>query len=176
MKVLVPLDGSKFAEAACERVAKILTETKAEVHFLSVVSKESAHTTWVRDYTPEGAARSYYDAFGVMHSRLVEGPAQPEMVETRDEALDRKVQRAEDYLSNLARKFQDQKAKTKVIVGEHVAEEIQSYAGREGIDLIALATHGRTGLAHIIMGSVAMELLRKGDTPLLLVRPKDLNS
>ena len=120
---------------------------------------------------------SYYDPFGVMRSQLVDGPgpAHSIVVETTDKAFDRELQNSKDYLSNFAGKLQAQEVKTKVIVGEHVAEEIQAYVDKEDIDLIAMATHGRTGLSHIFVGSVATELLKQSKIPLLLVRPEELN-
>ena len=75
---------------------------------------------------------SYYDPFGVMRSRLVDGPgpAHSIVVETTDKAFDRELQNSKDYLSNFAGKLQAQEVKTKVIVGEHVAEEIQAYVDK----------------------------------------------
>jgi len=50
------------------------------------------------------------------------------------------------------------------------AEEILAYAQQEHIDLIAMATHGRTGLKRVALGSVAEHVLRRASTPVLLVR------
>jgi|GEM_PF-307145 len=50
--------------------------------------------------------------------------------------------------------------------------EIVRYAREEGIDLIVLATHGRTGLRHALFGSVAERVIRKAPCPVLSVRPK----
>jgi len=54
------------------------------------------------------------------------------------------------------------------------AEEIKRFAAEEGIDLIVMATHGRTGLRHIVMGSVAEKVVRISNTPVLTVKPKPL--
>jgi len=51
------------------------------------------------------------------------------------------------------------------------AEEIIRYARQEGIDLIVIATHGRTGLRHIMMGSVAEKIVRLSTIPVLSVKP-----
>jgi nucleotide-binding universal stress UspA family protein len=51
------------------------------------------------------------------------------------------------------------------------APEIVRYAEREGFDLVALATHGRSGVERLAFGSVADEVLRTTTIPLLLVRP-----
>ncbi|HUT34058.1 MAG TPA: universal stress protein [Planctomycetota bacterium] len=50
--------------------------------------------------------------------------------------------------------------------------EIVRYAREQGIDLIVIATHGRTGLKHALFGSVAEKVVRKAPCPVLSVRPK----
>ena len=52
--------------------------------------------------------------------------------------------------------------------------EIVRYARQEGIGLIVLSTHGRTGLAHALMGSVAESVVRMAPCPVLTVRPQGL--
>lgn len=52
------------------------------------------------------------------------------------------------------------------------ASEIVRYAGDNQIDLIVLATHGRTGLSHVVMGSVAESVVRTAPCPVLTIRPK----
>lgn len=51
--------------------------------------------------------------------------------------------------------------------------EIVRYARQHDIDLIVLSTHGRTGLAHVILGSVAENVVRTAPCPVLTVRPKE---
>lgn len=48
--------------------------------------------------------------------------------------------------------------------------EIIKFANENGIDLIVLGTHGRTGLAHILLGSVAEKVVRKASCPVLTIR------
>ena len=50
------------------------------------------------------------------------------------------------------------------------AEEIVRYAGARDVDLIVMGTHGRSGLAHAVMGSVAEQVVRSAPCPVLLVR------
>ena len=52
------------------------------------------------------------------------------------------------------------------------AEEIAVYAESLGIDLIVMGTHGRTGLAHLFLGSMAEKVLRNSPIPVLTVREK----
>jgi universal stress protein A len=51
------------------------------------------------------------------------------------------------------------------------AEEIKLFAHEEGIDLIVMASHGRTGLRHMLMGSVAERVVRLCSVPVLIVKP-----
>ena len=48
--------------------------------------------------------------------------------------------------------------------------EIIDYARKHQIDLIVMATHGRTGLAHALVGSVAEKVVRKAPCPVLTVK------
>ena len=52
--------------------------------------------------------------------------------------------------------------------------EILDYAAHEKIDLIVLATHGRTGLKHLLMGSVAENVVRSAKCPVLTIRGTEL--
>lgn len=54
--------------------------------------------------------------------------------------------------------------------GQPVAQVIAEQAERRGADLIVMSTHGRSGLAHFFLGSVAGAVLRKVQVPVLLVR------
>jgi len=51
--------------------------------------------------------------------------------------------------------------------------KIVRYAKEHDIDLIVMGTHGRSGLAHVLMGSVAERVVRKAPCPVLTVRPSD---
>lgn len=62
-------------------------------------------------------------------------------------------------------------ARCQVVVGFPI-EEIVKYANDREIDLIVAGTHGHTGLAHLLMGSVAEKLVRLSTCPVLTVHPK----
>jgi nucleotide-binding universal stress UspA family protein len=55
-------------------------------------------------------------------------------------------------------------------VGEPAAE-IVSFAQGRGVDLLVLGTHGRTGIEHALMGSIAERVVRRAHCPVLTVRP-----
>jgi nucleotide-binding universal stress UspA family protein len=174
MKVLIPLDGSKFAEAVLDHAAKLTRESKAEIHLVTVVPETKAHMTLKHEYVPGNVSFQGSDPMGITRPQVVTGDNPVGVVEFKDAALERITYEFEDYLSLLSQRFPGRAVKTKVLVGDNVVDKIQGYARKNKIDLIVLSSHGRTGLAHMIMGSVAMELLRKGETPLLMVRPDGL--
>jgi len=53
---------------------------------------------------------------------------------------------------------------------ESPVEGIVSYAREAAIDLIVIATHGRTGLSHVLLGSVAERIVREAPCPVLTIR------
>jgi nucleotide-binding universal stress UspA family protein len=56
-------------------------------------------------------------------------------------------------------------------VGHNVAEKISLYAQVHGIELIVMATHGRTGLAHFWAGSITEDVVRSAPCPVLVIGP-----
>lgn len=54
----------------------------------------------------------------------------------------------------------------------HPASEVVDVAQREGIALIVMGTHGRTGLRHVLLGSVAEHVVRHAPCPVLVVRAR----
>ncbi len=61
-----------------------------------------------------------------------------------------------------------------VILRGEPQREIVRYAQENEVDLVVIATHGRTGLAHILMGSVAEKIVRLSPVPVLAVKPIEL--
>jgi len=58
-----------------------------------------------------------------------------------------------------------------VVLSGHPAREIVRYARSRSIDVIVIATHGRTGLAHAFLGSIAEKVVRYSPVPVLAVKP-----
>ncbi|HUG28274.1 MAG TPA: universal stress protein, partial [Gemmatimonadales bacterium] len=58
-----------------------------------------------------------------------------------------------------------------ILVAENVSEELMAYADREGCDLIAMGTHGRSGVGRLLIGSVADKVIRGSRVPMLLRGP-----
>ena len=62
------------------------------------------------------------------------------------------------------------KCEYRLVIGSP-ASAIVEMAEREHADMIVMATHGRTGLTRLLMGSVAEEVVRKATCPVLTVKP-----
>jgi len=77
----------------------------------------------------------------------------------------------EALLEVAAKYFGDiENVKTTLIMSTNAAQGICHYAGKEDTDLIVLSTHGRTGLKHLLIGSVAEKVVRHAPCPVLTVR------
>lgn len=59
-----------------------------------------------------------------------------------------------------------------LVVDRLAGRAICRYAAQNVIDLIIVATHGRTGISHLLAGSVAEEVLRRAPCPVLVLRPQ----
>ncbi len=70
----------------------------------------------------------------------------------------------EDQRSNLGDEIETE---IEVITASDPAAAICSYAKGKGADLIAISTHGRTGLRHFALGSIAEKVLRQSEIPVL---------
>jgi nucleotide-binding universal stress UspA family protein len=90
---------------------------------------------------------------------------------SRDEAVFMEEE-AQRYLETWTDRLRSQglQVEFRVAPGEP-AEAINRYAGELGADLIVMATHGHSELRHVLVGSVTEDVVRNGDTPVLLVRP-----
>jgi len=86
-------------------------------------------------------------------------------------------QAAEDRLKEIVSQRLEGKVAHQVIVRGGIPETvIAEVAGELDVDLIVMATHGRTGLAHLILGSVAETVIREASCPVLTVKPRPLAS
>jgi len=143
-KILVPLDGSKLAECVLPHVESIAKGCGVqEVVFLRVA--EPFHL------------RSGYGAY-----------FSQETINRID--ADNKAA-AESYLSQLMKRTRYDGVSVKPeVITSIPAESIADYATKNSIDLIAIATHGRSGVSRWAWGSVADRILRSACVPVLMVR------
>lgn len=79
---------------------------------------------------------------------------------------------AASYLKEIGQKLEAKNLTVKtVLLKGNAADSIVDYAKTNGVDLIAMATHGRSGISRWVWGSTAEKILRSSTTPILLVRP-----
>ena len=138
--ILVPLDGSKRAEAILRHVEELAKRYDAQVILLQVIEAAPLHKE------PEGVARAL-----------------------EQQELERYTEQALSYLTVIQEEFcsKDIDARTVIYYGP-VVQAIIRAAECECADLIAMASHGRTGMSQVFYGSVAAGVLHRIDRPLLL--------
>ena len=151
-RILVPLDGSKVGEAALPCVEELLTKLapklKVEVILFQVVS-----------------SLTHYVIAG-------EASVQIPYSEKEVEYIKRK---SRQYLEKIGESLKSKGAtvKTKVATG-NATQEIIKAADEVKADMVAMSTHGRSGLSRLTFGSITAKVLRGGNVPVLVVRaPKD---
>ena len=92
------------------------------------------------------------------------------------EILEKQRAAAEEELRRLAEQVKGPKIQTRTVLAEGAPfDQILHAAERLQCDLIVIATHGHTGLAHAIIGSVAENVVRRAPCPVLTVRPPGFN-
>ena len=149
-KILVPLDGSKVAEAALLNVVdlaiRMAPKTKIEVTLLQVISNLTYNVL-----TPEELAQIPYS----------------------EKDLKQITQKSLEYLEKVAETLRAKHidVKTLVTVG-HAADEIVKVAQSIGANVIAMSTHGYSGVKRWALGSVADKVLHISEIPVLLIRVK----
>jgi nucleotide-binding universal stress UspA family protein len=163
MKILLTLDGSEFAERAIPLAQRLARAPGTEVHLFIVADPGLALTPGARSGTLGGRANAMtrHSTADEPLDEVAEMPASVELV-------------LEHYLETVARQFPHCIVKPVVRVGPYPAAQIAAYAEVHDIDLIVMATHGRSGLNRLVHGSVAGEVLRSGVAPVALVRPPDM--
>jgi len=140
--ILVPLDGSKRAEAILSHVELIAKQNNAEVIFLKVEEEPiMLHRDEVID------------------------------IETYHVKIEKQKENSRTYLTALQNRFSELgiQAEIRLLYGS-VVKSILKIAADTGTDLIAMATHGWSGLARVSYGSVAAGVLQAAEIPILLIR------
>ena len=151
-RVLVPLDGSKVGEAALPVIKQLVEKcgprVKVEITFLGVI-------TLLRHWVVVGEASA--------------------PVSYTEEELNLIKQRVMDYLARTGDSLKKRGVVIKTMVSSgNAAEEILKAVGETRADLIAMSTHGRSGLRRLAFGSVTDKVLRGASVPVLMVRaPED---
>lgn len=151
--IVIPLDGTPLAEQVIEPAIRLGEPFGANFCLLRVCPPVLR-----KSYLPEGTTLR-----GMSHG-----------LEEQIGVTQRKAEIAcQDYLNEVASRFASRCLhwSTCVPVEEDPADGILECARKRNADLIAMETHGRTGLTRLFMGSIADKVIRSGDVPVLVNRP-----
>ncbi len=139
-KILCPVDYSVCSKEALKYAAFLAQRDKAKLYLIHVID--------IRMYGHEA-------------------PLSFEMPRPSEETL----KKVREDLANTILKETRAKLEIETMVTMGIpAVEIINAAKEKGIDLIVMGTHGRTGIAHVVIGSVAENVVRKAPCPVLTVR------
>jgi universal stress protein A len=144
-KILITTDLSEFSLAAMEYATTFGLLYLSKLYLLHVL-----------DYTPPKFYGRDRDAESQAHRLAAEEEAMKELT---------------DFVT---KKIGPDAGLIPVIRSGSPAHIIRRFAEEEGVDLIVMATHGRTGLRHILMGSVAEKVVRTSSVPVMTVKPQPL--
>lgn len=142
-KILMPTDFSKESAAATKYACELATQFDAELHLLHTLEH---HLDSIPDFGMGLVLPNYFTEAKAAAEKSLAGVLDP--------------------------KWAPGRTIVKAVVEGSPKVEIIRYASRQNIDLIVLSTHGRTGLAHLMMGSVAESVVRTAPCPVLTVRPE----
>ena len=147
-KIMVPLDGSDLAECVIPHVEAITTGCKiTNVVFVRVVNPI---------HLP--ASVPARGEFGFSENQ-------------RRELEEQHKQTADTYLKKIVENTRLEGARLNYEVLEgRVADTLAHWAEENGVDLIVIASHGRSGVSRWVMGSVADRVLRSACVPVLMIR------
>lgn len=143
-KIVVPLDGSGWSEMALPHAARIAKNNDAEVILLHIYHSHNA---------------DYLDSFAAANQN-------EEIIDQEYEAIKQRLITARNDL-----RAQGVKVRGHIMHGRSPAHNIGKYVKEEGADLVIMSTHGRTGLARFVFGSVAQKVMQSLEVPVLLIRP-----
>lgn len=139
--ILVPTDFSDQSNNALNQAKELARSTGAVLHLVHVVEPAVYPADW--GYSQVG----FVDL-------------EQELRAAADKELDKLVEtlRAEGFTVH------------KVVLSGRASDELINYAAEQKIDLISIATHGRSGIEHLLFGSTTERVLRKAPCPVLTVR------
>ena len=143
-KILVPLDGSKRAEAILPHVKNLALRFKSKIIFFIVI--EQRHFV------------GYDEAI---------------WVKEHDEKRDHQIKETKSYLDSIQKQFREKGIKVKTLIGYGpIVKAILDVAKIESADLLAMASHGRSGVPGTFYGSISAGVLQRIDRPMLLIRSR----
>lgn len=144
-KILVPLDGSEISEQALEHVKELMpVPSTTEIVLLRVVDPLATTYAGGTDAAIEVAVQ----------------------IQKKAEA------EAASYLKKVAGELEEMGIEVKTVLTVGLpADVILDYARQNGVDLIIMSTHGRSGISRWLFGSVAEKIIRHSQLPVLISPP-----
>jgi universal stress protein A len=173
-KILVPIDSSDHSALALQWGISLAQKYGAQLLLLHVIPRAveevstQGHGAHLHVDPPmEGTTLPYFS----YEEELRQGLAARSRLSPPETVLIDYVEKTETELADLVRSHlaDPESATAKVTVGKP-AEEILQVARDEAVDLIVMGTHGRTGLRHVLLGSIAETVVRTAPCPVFTVK------
>ncbi len=142
--ILLPTDFSKLSMSAAQYAIDLAKQYNAKIHLLNVIEKTPPILT--------------------IHS-----------LDLSEEKIIKSIEDdARNSLEKAAAKIKNEEVEVASILKKGLDyQEIVSYSQKNKIDVIVIATHGRTGLLHTLLGSVAEKVIRYAKCPVLVITPTE---
>ena len=144
-RILLPLDGSEAGEAAVAYVGEIMSRLESEVTLFGVISSGQ-------------------------HIRSVGGL---DYINYPEEQMEMFKKEAQEYLDGVYRRLKRRKGSVKVTIevgAFDIGQEILKFAEDKRVNLIAISSHGHSGIERWVFGSIANKVVLNSKAPVLLVK------
>jgi nucleotide-binding universal stress UspA family protein len=141
-RILVPTDFSEPADRAWQYAQALARQSKGRIHLLHVVAPPFLYDAW-------GTERAAVQMSGLL----------VETERAAERGLARLVARSRGSAGRVV---------TATVTGSTV-DRILDYVARNRIDLVVMGTHGRGGVGHLLLGSVAERVVQRSPVPVLTV-------
>jgi nucleotide-binding universal stress UspA family protein len=142
-KMLVPVDGSLRSEVVVRHAAETAKAFGCSIRLLTVVDLDKRNGKVTEDASDEAASLAWVES---------------------------QIEEAENHLRPVAERFEEQGLKPEMEVRfGNPPVEILKAAAEYGTDIIAMATRSRRGVARLMFGSVADQVLKESHVPVLLI-------
>ena len=162
--ILYPTDGSEAAETVLDHVENLANTYDATIHVLYVVSPDTGDSSFTLEQDDQGNWRSG------MFKRNTEPESTSGMAKGKVDVHEVLQAEGEAYTSVIAEELADAGCDTvSACRGGTPNDEIIGYAEDNDVDLIAMGTHGRSGVERQVVGSVTEKVVRNSEIPVLTV-------
>ncbi len=142
-RILVPTDGSETSKRAMKYAVELAASFNASITLLMVVDDQ--HLDFM------GPASYPENLNAIVEKRIMD--------------------QARATLTDIIPEDSDSSSVETVILRGYPVTEIIEYAKTNEIDMIIMGTHGRTGVTHVVIGSIAEKVVRTAPCPVLTVKP-----